>query len=114
MEYNRYNLSRTYIKKHPHLQSVSRCWQTTDGIYHILYDEIDGYKHLRIIRRDNKSIHNYMDLQQIKNDLLGDDAIAIEVFPKSKDFINGSNTYHLWSWDNISVPNLSKLYQYNV
>ena len=52
-------------------------------------------------------------MQEIKNDLLGKDTIAIEVYPKECDFKDGSNTYHLWTWKDIKVPNLLGLYQYN-
>jgi hypothetical protein len=88
------------------------CWQTEDGIYDILFDEIRGFKHLRICRIDRKPIHNFMDMQEIKNDLWGEDVIAIEVYPKQSDFKNGSNTYHLWTWSGIYVPNLAQLYEY--
>lgn len=99
--------------KYPHLSKVSMCWQTTDGVYDILFDKIKEYRHLRISRIDRKPIHNYMDMQEIKNDLWGEDTIAIEVYPKQENFKNGSDTYHLWTWEGIEVPNLMELYTYN-
>jgi hypothetical protein len=89
---------------------VTKCWQTT--IYEILYDEPKGFKHLRISRVDGEPIRSWKDIQEIKNDLLGEDVVAIEVFPKQCDFVNGSNTYHIWTWDGIEVPNLEELYTY--
>lgn len=89
-------------KTHPHLKQVTKSWHTFDGKYYILYDEPNGYKHLRIIRVDGQPIHNF-----------GEDIIAVEVYPKKADFKNGSNTYHLWTWDEIKVPNLIEIYQYN-
>ena len=99
-------------KTHPHLASVTKYWQSKDKKYEVMFDEINGFKHLRIRRFDNKPIRNFMVIQEIKNDLLGKDVIAVEIFPKQSDFIDGSNTYHLWTWDGISVPNLKELYQY--
>ncbi len=113
MEYIRYSPDTINKETHPHLRYVTKCWQTKDGKYDILFDEVKGFKHLRIRRIDDAPIHNYMDMQQIKNDLLGKDVIAIEVYPKSDDFKNGSNTYHLWSWEGMAVPNLSDMYEYN-
>lgn len=113
MEYTAYCPSTINTKTHPHLKFVTKCWQTTNGIYDILYDEINGYKHLRIYRTDKKPVRNYMDLLEIKNDLLGKETIAIEVYPKLSDFKNGSNTYHIWTWVGINVPNLANLYKYN-
>ncbi len=98
---------------HPHLAKVSKIWD--DGTYIIMYDRISGYEHLRIRRKDDKPIHSYMDIQRIKNDLLGKDIVAIEIYPKQKNFVNGSNTYHLWTWDNIdefAMPDLLTLYNY--
>lgn len=113
MQYTRFCPSTLDIVTHPHLKHVTKCWQTTDGVYTILYDFVGGYHHLRIRRRDNLPVHNYMHLQEIKNDLLGQDSIAIEVYPVDSDFKDGSNTYHLWSKHDIQVPNLAELYEYN-
>lgn len=112
MEYTRYCPSTLNIETHPHLEHVSKCWQTVDGKYDILYDKMGKYQHLRIQRIDGEPIHKYMDLQEIKNDLFGEDVVAIEVYPKQSDFRNGSNTYHIWAWYGIEAPNLSKLYKY--
>ena len=103
---------------HPHLHLVKKSYRTNCGKYYILEDEVvvngDPWKHLRVSRTDNKPIHNYMDLLQIKHDLIGGDKVAIEVYPKKSEFVNGSNTYHLWSPvdDALIVPNLIKLYKY--
>ena len=69
MQYERFCPSTLNIETHPHLRFVTKCWQTTDGKYDILFDEVNGYKHLRVRRIDDQPIHNYMDLQEIKNDL---------------------------------------------
>ena len=96
------------------MAGVSKCWQTTDGKYDILYDEIGGFRHLRISRIDDQPIHNFMDMQEIKNDLWGPDIVAVEIYPRQCDFVNGSNTYHLWTWQDIYdiIPNLKNLFAY--
>jgi hypothetical protein len=97
-----------------HLRYVAKCWKTSDDVYYILYDEIKGYKHLRIGRFDDKRIHSFNDMQEIKNDLFGENVIAIEVYPRQQDYVNGTaNVYHIWTWDGISVPNLKELYNYD-
>jgi hypothetical protein len=112
MKYTRYCPSTINRETHPHLSAVSKCWQTEDGKYDILFDEVGVFKHLRVSRIDDQPIHDFMDMQEIKNDLWGEDVIAVEVYPRQIDFKNGSNTYHLWTWDNIAVPNLAQLYKY--
>ena len=112
MNYLRYCPSTIDKAAHPHLSGVTKCWQTTDGMYDILFDKVGKYQHLRISRIDGKPIHNFMDMQEIKNDLWGEVTAAVEVYPAQKDFKDGSNTYHLWTWEEISVPNLNELYRY--
>ena len=112
MKYTRYSPMELDIKKYPHLRFVTKCWQTDSPRYNILLDEMEGFKHLRIMRIDEKPGHNFMLLQEIKNDLWGPGVVAIEVYPKQKDLRNNRNTYHLWTWEGITVPNLVKLYNY--
>jgi len=81
-------------------------------IYWISLSEIDKYTHIRIIREDKKPIHNYMDLQTIKNTLIGVNKTAIQIFPRVEDMVDFGNTYHLWSWDGMEAPNLKDLYNY--
>lgn len=57
----------------------------------ILYEKTEEYEHLLIQRIDNQPIHNYMDLQEIKNNLLGEDVVAVEIYPKKDDLMNGAN-----------------------
>jgi hypothetical protein len=34
--------------------------------------------------------------QRIKNDLFGEDRVAVEVFPPAADLVDAANMYHLW------------------
>jgi hypothetical protein len=93
------------------LKGVIKAWETTDNKYQIFFDEIKGYKHLRIRRSDMKPVHNWRDLQTIKNDLWGKNVIAIEIYPYDSNIVDLSNSYHLWTWDGIDVPNLIEIYK---
>ncbi len=103
------------IKEYPQLKHVTKCWiaENENNEYMVLLNK-PGYEieHLRITRTDNEPIRNWSDMQQIKNDLLGKETIAIEIFPKDSDLIDYSNTYHLWTFPGLTVPNLKELYQY--
>lgn len=110
MIYKEISISTINPKTHPHLKDVVQIWRTRK--YFIFLDYPKQYTHLRIYRHDKKPIHNFMDLQQIKSDILGKNTIAIEIYPKESDFCNGSNTYHLWTWKEIKVLNLTKFYKY--
>ena len=52
--------------------------------------------HLWIGRHDNEMPRSWMDLQRIKNELVGEGRIAVEVFPAEEAFVNQANMTHLW------------------
>lgn len=53
-----------------------------------------------MIRRcDEAAIHNWQDLYRIKNELFGDERVAIEVYPKKSELIDTHNFYWLWVLD---------------
>lgn len=116
MKYLRY--CPTTLEKLPHLKNIKKCWQTEDGVYDILYEDVESdngivYAHLLIQKIDGNPITNYMHLQEIKDDLLGEDVSAIEIFPKKDDLCNGSNVRHLWTWKSIELPNLRNMKGYS-
>lgn len=47
---------------------------------------------------------NWAEKQQIKNELFGEEATAIEVFPKESELVNNASMYHIWILHNISIP----------
>ncbi|MGE3778399.1 MAG: hypothetical protein AB7F89_14525, partial [Pirellulaceae bacterium] len=53
--------------------------------------------HLAIIVNDHSARHDWRDFQRIKNELLGPDAEAVELYPSEDRLIDTSNTFHLWS-----------------
>ncbi len=52
--------------------------------------------HLWVGRHDDQMPRSWMDLQRIKNELVGEGRIAVEVFPAENQFINQANMAHLW------------------
>lgn len=56
--------------------------------------------HLSIKRRDKESIHDWRELQEIKNKLVGPEHEAVELYPAESRKVDTSNQYHLWVfWD---------------
>jgi hypothetical protein len=51
---------------------------------------------LSIKRNDIAAIHNWQHLQQIKNDVCGDECEAIEIYPPMSRIVDAANQYHLW------------------
>jgi hypothetical protein len=55
-------------------------------------------KVLSIRRQDRKAIMDWRDLQWIKNELLGPEEEAIQIFPAESRLLDTSNQYWLWSY----------------
>jgi hypothetical protein len=51
---------------------------------------------LSIKRRDKEIIRDWRELQRIKNEILGSDIEAVELFPHEDRLVDTSNQYHLW------------------
>ena len=58
----------------------------------------DQGAHLMIRRIDRQPIHNWSHFQQIKNELLGKECEAIEIYPKESRLVDDKNHYHLWGY----------------
>jgi len=52
--------------------------------------------HLSIKRLDREPIHDWRDLQRIKDELLGTTCEAAELYPADDRLVDGANQYHLW------------------
>jgi hypothetical protein len=53
--------------------------------------------HLSIKRNDGSAVRDWRDMQRIKNELLGDEAEAVELYPAESRLVDGANQYHLWA-----------------
>jgi hypothetical protein len=65
--------------------------------YHVAVFKEDGMIHLAITNRDHSAKHDWRDFQRIKNELIGPDAEAVELYPSEGRLIDTTNTFHLWS-----------------
>lgn len=52
--------------------------------------------HLMIRRHDEGTYVPWADKQRIKDELLGPDRVAVEVYPVRADLVDDANIYHLW------------------
>ncbi len=56
-------------------------------------------------RHDEKPIRSWTDMQRVKNELMGPDRIAVEVYPKESQRVDVANIYHLWVLpDGMKLP----------
>lgn len=60
-------------------------------------EQPDGLIHLNIRRRDGKPIfRDWRHFQQIKNELLGEECEAVELYPAESRKVDSNNKYHLY------------------
>lgn len=52
--------------------------------------------HLSIKRNDKAAIHDWRDLQRIKNELCGPEREGLELYPAESRLVDSANSYHLY------------------
>jgi hypothetical protein len=52
--------------------------------------------HLSIKRLDKQTVHDWRDLQRIKNELVGPEHEAVELYPAESRLVDSANQYHLF------------------
>jgi hypothetical protein len=55
--------------------------------------------HLSIKRIDKKPLRDWRHFQQIKNELVGRECEAVELYPAESRVVDTANQYHLWAID---------------
>lgn len=60
--------------------------------------------HLSIRRADRKAVHDWRDFQRIKNELVGEEAEGIELYPAESRLVDGANQYHLFVFPEFHFP----------
>ena len=48
------------------------------------------------LRRHDSTPMGWTEMQRIKNEILGENILAIQVFPPQKNVVDAANVYHLW------------------
>lgn len=62
------------------------------------------YVHLTIRSRDGSPVHDWRDFQRIKNELVGEEAEAVELYPAESRLVDTANHYHLWAFTQYRFP----------
>lgn len=52
--------------------------------------------HLWVRHHTGVMPHSWSDLQRIKNEIAGEDLLAVEVYPRKIDLVDQANIAHLW------------------
>jgi hypothetical protein len=76
---------------------LSKAW--SDGKYAVMIRDVEtewGRVQHACIRNVSSTGIPWAEKQRIKNELFGENAVAIEVFPKVSELVDEANMYHLW------------------
>ncbi len=60
-------------------------------------DQVQEWVHLNIRRTDGYPGREWRHFQQIKNELVGPECEAVELYPAESRLVDTSNKYHLWA-----------------
>jgi hypothetical protein len=74
-----------------------------NDVYQVAVRANAGVTHLSIKRLDKEPVHDWRDLQDIKNELCGKESNAVEVYPAESRLVDSANQYHLWVANNEKV-----------
>ncbi len=71
----------------------------------VTYTPLGPVSHLKVRRHDAGTNRlTWDELMMIKNEMLGEDALAIEIFPRNCDVVNEANVRHLWELPEGFLP----------
>lgn len=56
------------------------------------------FAHVIIRRLDRRPVHNWRHFQQIKNELIGPECEAVELYPAESHLVDAKDHYHLWTF----------------
>ena len=70
--------------------------------------ELDGktvtHVSLSIKHRTKEAIHDWRDFQRIKNEIIGPEAEAVELYPAESRLVDNANQYWLWCFVGMPFP----------
>lgn len=64
--------------------------------------------HISFKHVSNVAISDFRDMQAIKNALVGEECMSIQIFPAESQLIDGANQYHLWCFVPDSWPEVDE------
>jgi len=90
-------MDRCWIREEDGVCVCSRMIRTSWGnIEHVtITHKSDGF----IVSNDGSKNFTWAEKQQIKDELFGENRVAIEVYPKANRLIDTADVYHLWVFD---------------
>lgn len=70
------------------------CWR--NNVFSVQAFARGDATQLVVRRHDGGEVHGWSDLQRVKNEVVGPDRVAIEVYPRDSDVVDHANLRHLF------------------
>ncbi len=93
---------------HPEVakEGFTKCFKNSR--YTVLWRDAESDQgnlvHLSIKRNDKNPMHDWRDLQRIKNEILGAEEEAMELYPAESRLVDAANQYHVWCFVGMKAP----------
>ena len=81
-----------------------------NSIYQVEYQEVElpppfgRSVYLSIKTLDKQPRHDWREMQQIKNELVGEEVEAVELYPSEDRLVDTANQYHLFCFPELKFP----------
>lgn len=79
---------------------LQRAWRSPlylVQLYHLASRDARGFVEVLMVRRrDGRPVREWTHLQRIKDELVGPERTAVEVYPARADVVDTAHMYHLW------------------
>ena len=96
-------MSEQQAKERVRLLSRQEVW--ANNLYQVNVEHADpketggvGFAHLIIRRLDRRAVRDWRHFQTIKNELIGPECEAVELYPAERHLIDAKDHYHLWAF----------------
>jgi hypothetical protein len=67
-----------------------------NSLYTVISAHGDGIIHLSIRNNDRSARHDWREFQRIKNEIVGPENEAMEIYPAESRLLDTANQFHLW------------------
>ena len=103
------DITREARERHLSLNPTSilfpdRVFQNPKYIAQLFYGrEVIGRRATKVMirRSDSAPIYSWSDLFRIKNEIFGEEAEAVQMFPKKSELVDEANLYWIWVFEGL-------------
>ncbi len=78
------------------VQTMAAAHIYENDLYRVAVSYVPPFAHLAIHRHDGQPCKEWSHFQQIKNDIVGAEHEAMELFPAESRLVDSAEEYHLW------------------